>query len=226
MNLIKKSKIKCVYCKTSDANTDDHAPSKNLFHDTSVVSFITVPACKICNAGFSKDEEFFRNFVCNLGLENSTNAQKLFTSKITRSIQRKPRLAESMFQKMQLVDVYTPGGIYLGKRTKISVDSNDHSRIDNIITKYTKAYFFKHFNIPIPDNFDLRIVWPQQNRVLDILKKIKCVGRASDVFSYGYGRVPKSFNSTWLFVFFDKVPFLVFVIDEKFRKKANKKVIN
>jgi hypothetical protein len=52
----------CVYCGQRDAVTDDHVPPKSLFGKPRP-TLVTVPSCLQCNAGASKDDEYFRTMI-------------------------------------------------------------------------------------------------------------------------------------------------------------------
>src|SRR5262245_49333630 len=50
----------CVYCGKFRPLTDDHIPPRNLYPDPPPDNLITVPSCRPCNGGTSKDDEYFR----------------------------------------------------------------------------------------------------------------------------------------------------------------------
>ena len=52
---------RCIFCSKL-ADTREHIPAKHFFKGTPDKPLITVPSCNTCNAGFQKDEEFFRQF--------------------------------------------------------------------------------------------------------------------------------------------------------------------
>ena len=210
----------CVYCATNKANTEDHIPSKGLFLNKTGVDFYKIPACDECNRGFSKDEEYFRNLICNLSLESSPDANILFDTKIKRSVQRKSALANSLFQQMQLVDFVIEGGVYIETKTKITVPVEDRRRIENVITKYAKGLFYQHFGKIMPEDHIIKMAWPiQDKKLLPLISEIKPTKLFSDIFAYGLGYVPNTYNCTWLLLFFKKVPFLVFTVDQTFKQR-------
>lgn len=53
----------CVHCGKHPAETLDHVPPKNLFPSPRPANLITVPACRPCNNGASKDDEYFRDML-------------------------------------------------------------------------------------------------------------------------------------------------------------------
>jgi len=80
---------KCIFCG-KPADTREHIPAKHFFKRTPDKPLITVPSCNVCNAGFQKDEEFFRQFYVSMLAERSTEAKKLMDGEISRSILRNP----------------------------------------------------------------------------------------------------------------------------------------
>lgn len=210
----------CIYCGCVDADSVDHLPSKGLFPDPGPIPLVEVPSCQKCNQGFSKDEEFFRNFVCNFGIEaNAPSAHLLAKTKVARSAKRRPALMASMFKKMSLVDFCTPGGIYLGKKTLIQIPSEDHERVRYVMQKYIKGLYFNEFKKIIPPEYEVTIfLWASMREIREIVPGIRYNKSFADVFKYGYGRDPESDSSIWLFVFFNKFPVLTFVTTSIFKE--------
>lgn len=199
--------------------TTDHIISRNLFVNPSQVdlSKFRVPACLTCNRDISGDEEFFRNFITTLALGSSPSARNLFATKIQRATHRRPALSIDLFKKMRLVDLHTVGGIYLGQRTMLPVDSQAKGRINRVLIKYARGLFYKHFGIPTPEKFTASVGWPNQIEGMEVTAKIKPNGRLGGVFAYGHGCVEGTHNSAWRFLFYEKIPFMVFLVDESVR---------
>lgn len=55
-------KTQCVYCGTSNPETKDHIPPKNLFPQPRP-ELVTVPCCEKCHKPTSLDDEIFRNML-------------------------------------------------------------------------------------------------------------------------------------------------------------------
>lgn len=227
--MIKKLRNICVYCGLK-ADTKDHIPTKNLFQSTSGISFITVPSCRKCNSGFQKDEEFFRQLLASILYKQSPVASFLLHNPIARSMKRKPALGMQMFKQMNLVDHYSKGRIYLGKKTAIHITKKDHQRIFNVLDKYIKGLYYHHFNKMIPDGWAVKHHWLMEKfeeKVVDTLKDMRWERVKEDTFVYGFSSVPKTHQSIWCLIFFGQPLFYTFVIDkknaEKFEKKSLKK---
>ena len=73
----KEEKIgQCVYCGKVRVLTKDHIPPKCFFAKPRPSNLITVPSCKECNLGRSKDDEYLR-FVLAYRFENSNHPDVL-----------------------------------------------------------------------------------------------------------------------------------------------------
>ena len=135
-----------------------------------------------------------------------------------------------MFNQMNVVDYYSKGGIYLGKKTALHITKKDHQRVFNILDKYIKGLFYHHFNKRIPNDWAIRHHWlvrKFEEKVVDTLKDMRWERVKEDTFVYGFNSVPKTHQSIWCLIFFSQPLFYTFVIDkknaERFEKKAAKK---
>lgn len=216
---------KCIFCGAI-ADTREHIPAKQFFKGIPDKPLITVPSCKTCNKSFQKDEDFFRQFFTGMLVDRSDKAKELLRNEITRSIKRAPALARQMFNQMQLVNVYTKSGIYLGKKTAYKVSDSDGKRIDRIVNKIIKGLFFYKFKQFLPEDWIVKIVWitpkvDKEQGLTGMAKTLQWNIIKEDTFAYGVNYVPDTYQSLWILDFF-KVPlFYVLVLDEKTAKKQN-----
>jgi len=213
------AKIKCIFCN-KPANTKEHIPPKQLFKGKPKRNLITVPSCKKCNESFQKDEDFFRQFWVSMLMDKSPKAKEMVNSEITRSIKRKPALAHQMFNQMKLVNVQTPGGIYLGKKTAYRLSDSDIKRTDRIIKKIIKGLFYHHFEATIPKDWVIKIVWitPKREKELklrELASTLSWTVIKSDTFAYGLNYVPNTYQSIWLLDFLGTPLFYILVLDKK-----------
>jgi hypothetical protein len=196
------------------ADTRDHIPSLSLINpdDRSKAKFIIVDSCSVCNHSFSKDEEFFRNMVATFAAERSEVANKLLNSKVRRSIEKRPAVGHSLLKYMKLVNVFTHSGIFVGKRTKIEVPKEDLSRIFNVMNKYVKGLAATEFGLPLPADYIIRHSWTDefdpQFKNEEVMKTIKWNNDNGETFIFGFTRLPNSFESIWVFIFYKKIIFL------------------
>lgn len=209
----------CIYCgKTAD--TREHIPPKQFFKSTSNKPLITVPSCKVCNAGFQKDEDFFRQFYTSMLMERSSVAKQLMDGEISRSILRTPALGHQMFSQMKLVDAYTKAGLYKGKMTMYTVSDSDRGRINRVVTKIIKGLFYHEFSKTIPEDWTIKIIWitpkvEKEQKLDEMAKQPFWRVIKEDTFAYWVNYGPQTFQSIWLLDFF-KIPlFYVLVLDKK-----------
>lgn len=213
----KKAEItKCVYCGREKETTKDHVISKCLFHSSyKKKNPIVLPSCGDCNNSFSKDEEYFRNFVCPLALGHSQDANTLFSSTIKRSILRRPGIGYRVMSKMALVKLYTKSGIYIGQRTKITITPADWRRYFNVLDKYIKGLFFFEFREVLPIQYKIKHFWGRKEQ-LEIFNRInKWNTDNKEIFFYGYSFIPETYTSIWVTIFYDKIFFISFVATDK-----------
>lgn len=213
---IKKLDEICVYCG-NPAEDEDHIPSRNLYKGVAKnIKPIKVPSCKKCNKSFSKDEVFFRDLIVGSRYDYSLTATQLFNTAISRSIRRNPSLGWQMFKQMSLVNLKTPSGIYLGKKTAFKFTSQDHSRVFNVLDKYIKGLFFYQFNKVLPKDWIIKHFWMTkkfEQKVLSTLRDLTWKIINENIFAYGCNWVPNTNQSIWCLVFFGKPFFYSFVLD-------------
>lgn len=208
----------CIFCGNI-ADTKEHIPAKQFFKNVPDKNLITVPSCKLCNSGFQKDEDFFRQFWVSMLLDRSTHAKNIFDNEISRSIKRRPLLGFKMFSQMELKDVYTKSGIYLGKMTAYYISDSDRNRIDSVITKIIKGLFFHEFKQTIPKDWIIEICWitpklEKEQNLNEMAKTLRWNVIKEDTFAYGVNYVPNTFQSIWIMDFFKTPLFYVLVLDK------------
>lgn len=221
----KTAKGQCVYCLEHGEITRDHVISRCLFPEKyEKTDLIIASSCESCNKGFSKDEEYFRQFLCNFSMEHSEEANDLFFTKIKRSIERRPQIGHKAMSNMELVDCYTKGGIYLGKKTKVNLPDEDWKRYHNVLNKYIKGLFYNEFNEPMPSDYKMKhILGERSDSHLNIIKHLNNWNKNNkEVFVYAYNNVPDSYSSIWLTIYYDTVFFITFVLTDEDYKKFEK----
>jgi len=215
----------CVYCGvvlTKAKKERDHIPSKALFpKGKSITKPIIVPSCGKCNRSFSKDEEYFRNFLLNLSESKSFIAFQLFWTKLKRSIQKRSSIGFKEMKRMKLVDFYSKGGIYLGKKTLIKISDEDWKRYFKVLDKYIKGLYYHHLNCRLEDiGFVIKHSWLEpKNLEPKLLKTIKWNTDNKAVFIYGYSFVKKTNQAIFITVFYENVMFISLVASKANFKK-------
>ncbi len=217
----------CAYCrKEVEEITKDHVISKCLFPDEyEKINMVIAPCCVECNRGFSKDEEYFRQFLCYFSVEYSKEANTLFHTKIKRSIERRPQFGYKAMSKMELINLYTKNGVYLGKKTKIKITDEDWDRYFNVLDKFIKGLFFNEFKKPIPSNYKIKHV-PGECTNKEHLNIVKHMNKWNldnkKVVSFGVNFIPNTLESIWITIFFNSIFFISFVVSENNYDKFEK----
>ena len=210
--------LKCAYCREEKKVTRDHVISRALFPKKyDKTNPIIVPSCRECNNGFSKDEEYFRQFLNFFSMEHSKESKDIFNTKIRRSIERRPQIGHKAMSKMEIVDLFTESGIYLGKKTKIDISDEDWIRHHTVLDKYIKGLFYHEFNRPLPVDYKIKhVLCDQDEFLLKVTSQVNKWNKENkEIFAYAYNSITDSYNSIWVTVYYDSMVFISFVIAEK-----------
>lgn len=221
---------RCTYCREEKEVTRDHVISRALFSEKyDKTNPIIVPCCRECNNGFSKDEEYFRQFLNFFSMEHSKESKDIFNTKIRRSIERRPQIGHKAMSKMEVVDLFTKSGIYLGKKTKINISDEDWIRYHNVLDKYIKGLFYHEFKMPLPADYKIKHVLGDNDEfLLKVTSQVNKWNKENkEIFAYAYNSIPNSYNSIWVTVYYNSMVFISLVVAEKKYNKmeaTNKKI--
>lgn len=97
----KKKKNGCIYCG-NPAETREHIPSKTLLVEPYPENLPTIPACFICNNGFSADELYVSCFLDTLKCSIFSNYD-LTTETVTR-LEKTPTLSKRLQEDIQTIN--------------------------------------------------------------------------------------------------------------------------
>ena len=216
-----KPKRECVYCGSRKRLTDDHIPPKGLFPKPRPSNLITVPCCRKCNESASKDDEYFRAM---LSWENRAGEHP-DASKVSRSVLRSlQRPQAGGFTKHLLdnifdLDLYSTGGIYIGRRAGYWVD---YKRIDRVAARIVKGLFYDTFGVRLPENWKAKC-WNEAGLAHTDFTKVEwftdifrpMIERPPDnvlgdqVFEYWFQRaMDNDYATVWALRFYKSVSFL------------------
>lgn len=226
MGRSKKRRFKgkeCAYCG-GEAQSPDHVPPKSLFANPRSKELIEVPSCNRCNGGFSMDDEYFRMV---MAIREDTfehpDVQKVLPA-IHRSFgnPKKKAFFQAILKTTQVVDQYTPAGIYIGKAPTFDINMN---RIRAVCQRIAKGLFYYERGIRLPDGFVATAYYGQDfigdpseigKRLRSLTsyvlsKQHKTIG--NNVFSYWHSFMdeyeePHNNLSVWFLEFYGKVQFL------------------
>jgi hypothetical protein len=198
----------CAYCD-NPATTRDHVPSKKLFTPPLPADLITVPACGQCNNGASNDDEVFRNQLSIMAGsfgESAKAAERLQPT--MRGIRRNKAMLARMVTGAQLVERYTPSGLYLGHGYAVSVVPGVERRV---ITRIVRGLYWHHFQTRLADDAQVTLVfidkrkphWQEALYTFQSLQLRHVVIGDGETFQYLYGRATDDpAFSVWLLIFF------------------------
>jgi hypothetical protein len=130
----------CVFCGHT-ANTTDHIPPRGLFAKPRPANLIKVPACKKCNNGSSKDDEYARQLALEWGAERSHDGREV-NAAVMRSFEKPEAqgLRKGFYKSLEPVQIFSPSGaLYLGSSLAISLDG---SRLGKIVRKIIKGLYW------------------------------------------------------------------------------------
>lgn len=212
----------CVFCGVIGDVTDDHVPPKTIFAKPRPSDLITVPGCKECNHGWSLDDEYFRTALC---LSNKTEDERNATAGRKAAMRSLQREEAKGFAKMFLSrtfpkEVYSPEGIYLGKRLAFSVD---FKRIQKVVAKITRGLFYNESGRILPQNYGVSVdsndtlEQMDANLLHDLQKTIikpllsaqeRIIGDGAFRYRYAIPDDGDGFVSVWALTFYRMMPFL------------------
>lgn len=207
----KRKKItQCVYCGKNKLASDDHVIPKCLFTGGLPNDIVLVPVCVSCNNEKSRDDSFLRDWLVSdqRTLHNSLS-QKIFAEKFARSLEKgHSELAKQAVQHAQFQDIFSSGGIYLGKAYAMNLDEN---RLLTIFTRIVRGLYYKIYKKRIPDSyiFNYKVIDPTQfNTIWNELKKrnLNKVRKIGSIFStIMLTAMEDEFTTIWWMVFYDGI---------------------
>lgn len=181
-----KTVKKCYLCGIRDADTEDHAPPKNLFPKNAKIKGYKLPACSKCNNLLHLDEEYLRDRLSIAG-HNST-AYEVFQQGTRKSYLRLYETLKAV-SKLDLINrdtipinIKSPAGVNIGNATGIKIDPK---RVNPVFIKIVKGLYYQHFNQRIPNNHSFDVYFDPPNWLPDLLKKPSpLIGRFDEAFCY------------------------------------------
>lgn len=215
----------CAYCGQVLPLTRDHVPPRSLFPDPKPSDLITVPCCEPCRIGWSADDEYFRLNVISACAGLKDNDVENVNDKLLRSLRKpnKARFALSVRESLRQLEIYSPGGIYLGAAGALVVDK---ARIDRVAQRIIRGLFFIEKGYPVPIGYEVTNSTRQQgiSQILDSLGDIgyaehRTIGET--MFAYTYAATDEDPNTiVWLSMFYERLPFVGFTILPKHLRGA------
>jgi hypothetical protein len=207
----------CVYCGTSDPETNDHIPPRGLFAKPRPSNLISVPCCFKCNNNSSNDDEYFRN---TLALKKEAyehpDVQRILPT-IFRGLSnpKQIKFKNAFLNAIEEIEVKTKTGIYLGKKGFYHVDKN---RLCNVAERIVKGLYWKDSGKAIPSDWTIKSYLIEESILSnkDAIEKIAKMfkdraGRqiGDGVFRYWIAKHDKNEGEVWWLTFYHQTDFMI-----------------
>jgi hypothetical protein len=142
------SKRICYNCGSDQADTAEHVIAKALIPEPRPDNLITVSACRACNEGFSKDEEYLRDRLSAVVGTFECGAPKTWDV-AWRSMQR----SEAQGKKLGFFkDVFKlPISVEIENGLSDTAIQINKGRANRVVEKMIRGFYFYHFNKPLGD---------------------------------------------------------------------------
>ena len=198
----------CVYCG-HPATTRDHIPPESLFTPPLPGNLVTVPACDDCNGGASRDDEVFRNELAFMAGSFGESVKATARLQPTlRGIRRNKATLARIVTSAQLVERYSPSGLYLGHGYAVPVIPGVQQRV---ITRIVRGLYWHHFQTRLADDAQITLVFIDKRKPhwQEALYSLQSLGLRhvligdGDTFQYLYGQANDDpAFSVWLLILF------------------------
>lgn len=185
-------------------------PPKSFFPKPRPVNLLTVPACRICNKSFEKDEELFLATFMFTEIGITEAGKKLWDEKLHRMYEKNLGLRKRISKSLQQVELVTPGGIYLGRRFVIK-HNDAHS--ERVINKIVRGLYYYEYKEPLPPSVKISSHFLKRpSEISEVEKFVPMLLFGSrkwpGIFEYRYNRIAnQTEGSMWVMRFFGKVVF-------------------
>src|SRR5688572_16056796 len=103
----------CVYCGETGPLTKDHVPPQALCAKPCPPDLVVVPACKPCNEGASKDDEYFKTVMVLKDRAGSHAEVTRIRDSVFRGLAmpKKVKFARKLMAGVRQVSVRSPAGL-------------------------------------------------------------------------------------------------------------------
>jgi hypothetical protein len=210
----KKTQKLCYLCGKPGADTVDHIPPKGIFPKKPAGRLITVPAHHLCNHGFHKDDELFRNLII-MASWRTLEGRKAWKEQVVPSWQKNPGAKEEL--RSRLTNVWAKdkisGALIRAKGIKIEC-----SFVERQIDRWTRGLFYHRFKKPMPPDLKVEVdkLNPPEESIAPMISdlaqqgiRLKWIHVEPDVFSYAYPVAEESIHIGFaVFVFFNTEVYL------------------
>jgi len=193
----------CVICGKNPATTRDHIPPKGIFPKPRPSDLITVPACPPCNKSTSDFDEVFKVFMGIAG-GHGPEGERMFKEQTAHTLQHNLRLKGEISNTLRNVWVKTSGGIILGKKPAVLLNSKAH---DQIIEKTIRGLHFHHTGNVLGEQADISVNWhyflTEKVYKMSMNWMTGVVGNGQFIYKF-FTHPEELLASVWIFQFFNK----------------------
>lgn len=190
----------CAICGERRECTRDHIPPKSIFLPPRPDNLVTVPACKDCNNGSSKDDDSFKMYLALHVAMHTKKGEKFFKTAL-RTFRHNTRLRSRIFQTLKPRDFKTPGGVFLGSGATVLWDSEIHNKI---IEKTVRGLYHHHYGKILGNKADIYVYWHRSfpQHLNQYIVNTNWMGEGE--FLYIHTDVEDSpLSSIWIFQFYN-----------------------
>jgi hypothetical protein len=199
-----------VYCGNRGQVTGDHVPPRTFYGKIPPKNLITVPACRPCNAGFSKNDDYVRLVLTTTEGRTDNETRNELIEVVKRFAERleSKNILSGFYESLESAYVLNEFGI-LVRRQKFMVEG---ARMDAFGVRVAKALFFRVKGHRLPDGYIVNSIhfrrFPQieamsvENRdfwpmIISELLHSSQKEVWGDVFSYSWVQSPNNPDATW-----------------------------
>lgn len=207
----------CIYCQEREATTRDHVPPKGLFPSPKPNNLITVPCCDPCNAGFKNNDEYFLILSMEWSAGETMDGSQILAGRI-RDMGRKDRrkLWKRVASRAEVVDVFTPSGLYAGRTMKIMPEKD---RILAVVERTIRGLYYDQTGEVLPVTAVVKAgvyetyaktygTDPSTRKIIDGLKTLEPTIIGRDTFQFRYTLIPDKYCSLWYLEFYKRHGFV------------------
>lgn len=219
----KLSRDKCIFCGKrlrKKTRTKDHTPPRCLFPRGRNLPLITVPSCRDCHEGESKDVEYFRLAIA-FSRQAAANPQ---AEEVTRKSldsfldDRATKFRRSMAEKMQRCFVVNENGFF---EPSLAYEL-DEQRIANVVTKTVQGLLWHNTGLRLPKSYGVAVfpsynidslAPPERAILLHLLSyEPEIIGKGIFDYRWDFRRPDGTCDSVWWLRFYENISFLCFVM--------------
>lgn len=191
----------CAICGVRVATTRDHLPPKALLVKPYPDNLITVPACAVCNNGASQVDEQFRVYLAATVGDKSESAKKLWKDRSLATLRKNRKLVTALSSTMRDVEVRTPSGTVIGKRTAYLWPA---PVFESVVERIARGLYFHHFGEVLGSRVACEVGF--LNSLPETVVKDTAdwpYSHVGDAFAYRFGRAEEQpLNSLWVLEFY------------------------